>query len=152
MYLMRALSEMPSFVMRSHMIISDPETDFAPIGEATIVQLFPILFDYWWMHKVNDVFETLAVQASVVNVKGVSAEIKLQAQLRIEDTAMTVNVQSFGFQKLFLCSQGQMNVYGNNADKIELTLEQSQQVVSNDVLVSIEGVEDMKKKLWLKGL
>ncbi|GKA49111.1 hypothetical protein Tco_0742069 [Tanacetum coccineum] len=34
------------------------------------------------------------------------------------------------------------NVYGKMPTKIELTLEQSQQGVSNDVLVSIEGVEE----------
>ncbi|GJR04402.1 hypothetical protein Tco_0527386 [Tanacetum coccineum] len=36
--------------------------------------------------------------------------------------------------------------------KIELTLEQSQQGVSNDVLVSIEGVEELKRNVWIKGL
>ncbi|GJZ48954.1 hypothetical protein Tco_0603144 [Tanacetum coccineum] len=34
--------------------------------------------------------------------------------------------------------------------KIELTLEQSQQGVSNDVLVSIEGVEELKRDVWIK--
>ncbi|GKE17632.1 hypothetical protein Tco_1425209 [Tanacetum coccineum] len=32
-----------------------------------------------------------------------------------------------------------------------LTLEQSQQGVSNDVLVSIEGVEELKRNVWIKG-
>nr|GEW31199.1 retrovirus-related Pol polyprotein from transposon TNT 1-94 [Tanacetum cinerariifolium] len=36
--------------------------------------------------------------------------------------------------------------------KIELTLEQSQQGVNNDVLVSIEGVEELKRNVWIKGL
>ncbi|GJS80085.1 hypothetical protein Tco_0729966 [Tanacetum coccineum] len=36
--------------------------------------------------------------------------------------------------------------------KIELTLEQSQQGVSNNVLVSIEGVEELKRNVWIKGL
>nr|GEW41289.1 hypothetical protein [Tanacetum cinerariifolium] len=35
--------------------------------------------------------------------------------------------------------------------KIELTLEQSQQGVSNDVLVSIEGVKELKRNVWIKG-
>nr|GEY57466.1 hypothetical protein [Tanacetum cinerariifolium] len=35
--------------------------------------------------------------------------------------------------------------------KIELTLEQSQQGVSNDVLVTIEGVEELKRNVWIKG-
>nr|GEY95447.1 Gag-Pol polyprotein [Tanacetum cinerariifolium] len=35
--------------------------------------------------------------------------------------------------------------------KIELTLKQSQQGVSNDVLVSIEGVEELKRNVWIKG-
>nr|GEZ60567.1 retrovirus-related Pol polyprotein from transposon TNT 1-94 [Tanacetum cinerariifolium] len=35
--------------------------------------------------------------------------------------------------------------------KSELTLEQSQQGVSNDVLVSIEAVEELKRNVWIKG-
>nr|GEY59730.1 hypothetical protein [Tanacetum cinerariifolium] len=35
--------------------------------------------------------------------------------------------------------------------KIELTLEQLQQGVSNDVLVGIEGVEELKRNVWIKG-
>ncbi|GKD49798.1 retrovirus-related pol polyprotein from transposon TNT 1-94 [Tanacetum coccineum] len=38
------------------------------------------------------------------------------------------------------------------AISIELTLEQSQQGVSNDVLVSIEGVEELKRNVWIKGV
>ncbi|GJS82484.1 hypothetical protein Tco_0749025 [Tanacetum coccineum] len=45
-----------------------------------------------------------------------------------------------------------MNVYkGRMPTKIKLTLEQSQQGVSNDVLVSIEGVEELKRNVWIKG-
>ncbi|GJU95610.1 retrovirus-related pol polyprotein from transposon TNT 1-94 [Tanacetum coccineum] len=40
---------------------------------------------------------------------------------------------------------------GKMPTKIELTLEQSQQGVSNDVLVSIEGVEELKRNVWIKG-
>ncbi|GKB27541.1 hypothetical protein Tco_0866942 [Tanacetum coccineum] len=43
-------------------------------------------------------------------------------------------------------------VQGRMPTKIELTLEQSQQGVSNDVLVSIEGVEELKRNVWIKGL
>ncbi|GJT15326.1 hypothetical protein Tco_0874032 [Tanacetum coccineum] len=44
-----------------------------------------------------------------------------------------------------------MNVYkGRMPTKIELTLEQSQQGVSNDVLVNIEGVEELKRNVWIK--
>ncbi|GJV13242.1 retrovirus-related pol polyprotein from transposon TNT 1-94 [Tanacetum coccineum] len=39
---------------------------------------------------------------------------------------------------------------GRMPTKIELTLEQSQQGVSNDVLVSIEGVEELKRNVWIK--
>nr|GEV41460.1 hypothetical protein [Tanacetum cinerariifolium] len=39
----------------------------------------------------------------------------------------------------------------NNVTKIELTLEQSQQGVSNDVLVSIKGVEELKRNVWING-
>nr|GEV01853.1 ribonuclease H-like domain, reverse transcriptase, RNA-dependent DNA polymerase [Tanacetum cinerariifolium] len=35
--------------------------------------------------------------------------------------------------------------------KIELTLEQSQQGVSNDVLVRIKGVKELKRNVWIKG-
>ncbi|GKB85630.1 hypothetical protein Tco_0957902 [Tanacetum coccineum] len=46
-----------------------------------------------------------------------------------------------------------MNEYkGIMPTKIELTLEQSQQCVSNDVLVSIEGVEEVKRNVRIKGL
>nr|GEZ94799.1 hypothetical protein [Tanacetum cinerariifolium] len=41
--------------------------------------------------------------------------------------------------------------YGRMPTKIELTLEQSQQGVSYDVLVSIEGVEELKRNVWIKG-
>ncbi|GJX44310.1 hypothetical protein Tco_0260986 [Tanacetum coccineum] len=37
------------------------------------------------------------------------------------------------------------------ATQIELTLEQSQQDVSDDVLVSIEAVEELKRNVWIKG-
>nr|GEV56711.1 hypothetical protein [Tanacetum cinerariifolium] len=40
---------------------------------------------------------------------------------------------------------------GRMPTKIELTLVQSQQGVSNDVLVSIEGVEELKRNVWIKG-
>ncbi|GKB93096.1 hypothetical protein Tco_0979233 [Tanacetum coccineum] len=40
---------------------------------------------------------------------------------------------------------------GKIPTKIELTLEQSQQGVSDDVLVSIEGVEELKRNVWIKG-
>nr|GEX00957.1 hypothetical protein [Tanacetum cinerariifolium] len=43
------------------------------------------------------------------------------------------------------CDKGRMST------KIELTLEQSQQGVSNDILVSIEGVEELKGNVWIKG-
>nr|GEU32921.1 retrovirus-related Pol polyprotein from transposon TNT 1-94 [Tanacetum cinerariifolium] len=36
--------------------------------------------------------------------------------------------------------------------KIELTLEQSQQGVSNDVLVSIEGVKELERNVWINGV
>nr|GEZ39460.1 hypothetical protein [Tanacetum cinerariifolium] len=38
---------------------------------------------------------------------------------------------------------------GRMPTKIELTLEQSQQGVSNDILVSIEGVEQLKRNVWI---
>nr|GEW49440.1 hypothetical protein [Tanacetum cinerariifolium] len=40
---------------------------------------------------------------------------------------------------------------GRMPTKIELTLEQSQQGVSNEVLVSIEGVKELKRNIWIKG-
>nr|GEY09106.1 retrovirus-related Pol polyprotein from transposon TNT 1-94 [Tanacetum cinerariifolium] len=40
---------------------------------------------------------------------------------------------------------------GRMLTRIELTLEQSQQGVSNDVLVSIEGVEELQRNVWIKG-
>nr|GEY02016.1 retrotransposon protein, putative, unclassified [Tanacetum cinerariifolium] len=43
------------------------------------------------------------------------------------------------------CDKGRMPT------KIELTLEQSQQGVSSDVLISIEGIEELKRNVWIKG-
>nr|GEW20985.1 hypothetical protein [Tanacetum cinerariifolium] len=43
------------------------------------------------------------------------------------------------------CDKGRMPT------KIELTLKQSQQGVSNDVLVSIEGVKELKRNVWTNG-
>nr|GEX66826.1 ribonuclease H-like domain-containing protein [Tanacetum cinerariifolium] len=44
------------------------------------------------------------------------------------------------------CDKGRM------PSKIELTLEQSQQGVSNGVLVSVEVVEELKRNVWIKGV
>nr|GEZ76854.1 hypothetical protein [Tanacetum cinerariifolium] len=45
-----------------------------------------------------------------------------------------------------------MNEYkGIMPTKIELTLKQSQQGISNGVLVSTEGVEERKRNVWIKG-
>nr|GEX09634.1 hypothetical protein [Tanacetum cinerariifolium] len=40
---------------------------------------------------------------------------------------------------------------GTMPTKIQLALEQSQQGVSNDILLSIEWVEDLKRNIWIKG-
>nr|GEV23547.1 Gag-Pol polyprotein [Tanacetum cinerariifolium] len=40
---------------------------------------------------------------------------------------------------------------GRMPAKIELTLEQSQQGASNDVLICIEGVKELKRNVWIKG-
>nr|GEV59011.1 integrase, catalytic region, zinc finger, CCHC-type, peptidase aspartic, catalytic [Tanacetum cinerariifolium] len=40
---------------------------------------------------------------------------------------------------------------GRMQTKIELALKQSQQGVSNDVLLSIEGVEELERNVWIKG-
>nr|GFA60321.1 hypothetical protein [Tanacetum cinerariifolium] len=46
----------------------------------------------------------------------------------------------------------EMNEYkGRMPTKIELAPKQSQQGVSYDVLVSIEGVEELKRNVWIKG-
>ncbi|GKA19428.1 hypothetical protein Tco_0699343 [Tanacetum coccineum] len=56
------------------------------------------------------------------------------------------------------CAHSTLNIHEKNEykgrmpTKIELTLEQSQQGVSNDVLVIIEGVEELKRNVWIKGL
>nr|GEV22001.1 retrovirus-related Pol polyprotein from transposon TNT 1-94 [Tanacetum cinerariifolium] len=43
------------------------------------------------------------------------------------------------------CDKGRMKT------KIKLTLEQSQQGVNNDALASIEGIEELKRNVWIKG-
>nr|GEW20303.1 Gag-Pol polyprotein [Tanacetum cinerariifolium] len=57
---------------------------------------------------------------------------------------------SKGFTKV-LRYDGDKCDKGGMLTKIELTLEQSQQGVSNDILVSIEGVEKLKRNVWIKG-
>ncbi|GJR97429.1 integrase, catalytic region, zinc finger, CCHC-type containing protein [Tanacetum coccineum] len=60
-------------------------------------------------------------------------------------------VRRIGMRCLTL-AELEMNEYkGIMPTKIELTLEQSQQGLSNDVLVSIEGDEELKRKVWIKG-
>nr|GEY77798.1 retrovirus-related Pol polyprotein from transposon TNT 1-94 [Tanacetum cinerariifolium] len=58
---------------------------------------------------------------------------------------------SGGIQFLVLRYDGDECDKGIISTKIELTLEQSQQGVSNDVLVSIEGIEELKRNVWIKG-
>nr|GEW88319.1 hypothetical protein [Tanacetum cinerariifolium] len=53
--------------------------------------------------------------------------------------------------ELFLQDIQSFELKGRIPNKIELTLEQSQQGVSNDVLVSIEGVKELKRNVWIKG-
>nr|GFA00719.1 ribonuclease H [Tanacetum cinerariifolium] len=54
-------------------------------------------------------------------------------------------------RRIVLRNDGDECDKGRMPTKIELTLEQSQQGVSNDVLVSIEGVEELKRNVWIKG-
>ncbi|GJV38031.1 hypothetical protein Tco_1410508 [Tanacetum coccineum] len=62
-------------------------------------------------------------------------------------------VRQIGMRCFDIQQKLEMNVNkGRMPTKIELTLEQSQQGVSNDVLVSIEGVEELKRNVWIKGL
>ncbi|GJT49317.1 hypothetical protein Tco_0975474 [Tanacetum coccineum] len=73
----------------------------------------------------------------------------------ISETIVKVDSQMM-IQKNDVCSQQfrpqtSMSNDGRMPTKIELTLEQSQQGVSNDVLVSIEGVEELKRNVWIKG-
>ncbi|GJS35241.1 hypothetical protein Tco_0533623 [Tanacetum coccineum] len=73
----------------------------------------------------------------------------------ISETIVKVDSQMM-IQKNDVCSQqfrprSSMSNDGRMPTKIELTLEQSQQGVSNDVLVSIEGVEELKRNVWIKG-
>nr|GEV57643.1 putative retroelement [Tanacetum cinerariifolium] len=66
------------------------------------------------------------------------------------------DIQSFELKKkdsvcIILRYDGDECDKGRMPTKIELTLEQSQQGVSNDVLVSIEGVEELKINVWING-
>nr|GEW89883.1 retrovirus-related Pol polyprotein from transposon TNT 1-94 [Tanacetum cinerariifolium] len=69
---------------------------------------------------------------------------------------MRTQLQDYGFNYnkiplYFLRYDGDECDKGRMPTKIELTLEQSQQGVSNDVLVSIEGVKELKRNVWIKG-
>nr|GEW08815.1 hypothetical protein [Tanacetum cinerariifolium] len=72
---------------------------------------------------------------------------------------MRTQLQDYGFNynkiPLYCDSQSAIAISCNPGimpTKIELTPKQSQQGVSNDVLVSIEGVEELKRNVWIKGL
>ncbi|GJR19792.1 hypothetical protein Tco_0968319 [Tanacetum coccineum] len=60
-------------------------------------------------------------------------------------------LRSHTLQTSYLTDDSEVIQVGRMPTKIELTLEQSQQGVSNDVLVSIEGVEELKRNVWIKG-
>nr|GEU82204.1 hypothetical protein [Tanacetum cinerariifolium] len=63
---------------------------------------------------------------------------------KVEPSSRSKSIQDIGsFMEALVLNQ--------MPTKIELTLEQSQQGVSNDVLVSIEGVEELKRNVWIKG-
>ncbi|GJR27244.1 retrovirus-related pol polyprotein from transposon TNT 1-94 [Tanacetum coccineum] len=73
-----------------------------------------------------------------------------------EYVALSASYAQKGFQYLVRGIVTEMfelpaELEGRMPTKIELTLEQSQQGVSNDVLVSIEGVEELKRNVWIKG-
>nr|GEX67683.1 hypothetical protein [Tanacetum cinerariifolium] len=66
----------------------------------------------------------------------------------------SINVQKEQSLDLSTCTLSNVNtknLRGIMPTKIELTLEQSQQGVSNDVLVSIKMVEELKRNVWIKG-
>nr|GEX79786.1 hypothetical protein [Tanacetum cinerariifolium] len=63
-------------------------------------------------------------------------------ELNSAKIALMVNLSHYGSDNL---------AEGRISTKIEPTLEQSQQGVSNDVLVCIEGVEELKRNVWIKG-
>nr|GEY45335.1 hypothetical protein [Tanacetum cinerariifolium] len=67
-------------------------------------------------------------------------------------TAMSsAEIEYVALSARFLRYDGDECDKGRMPTKIELMLEQSQQGVSNDVLVSIEGVEELKRNVWIKG-
>nr|GEY03121.1 hypothetical protein [Tanacetum cinerariifolium] len=63
---------------------------------------------------------------------------------KIHECKQTLDLSSLGMIKM-------NEEKGIMPTKIKLTLEQAQQGVSNDVLVSIEGVEELKSNVWIKG-
>ncbi|GJZ45525.1 putative ribonuclease H-like domain-containing protein [Tanacetum coccineum] len=77
---------------------------------------------------------------------------KLDANLSGEPVDQTDYRSKIGSLMYLTSSRLDIVQAGRMPTKIELTLEQSQQGVSNDVLVSIEGVEELKRNVWIKGL
>nr|GEZ86065.1 hypothetical protein [Tanacetum cinerariifolium] len=65
---------------------------------------------------------------------------RLKESLDIQEPTTTLKAETGSIHMLSIFTK----------TKIELTLEQSQQGVSNDVLVSIEGAEELKINVWIK--
>nr|GEU39912.1 copia protein [Tanacetum cinerariifolium] len=92
-----------------------------------------------WSSKKQDCTSMSSEEAEYVSLYACCAQV-LWMRTQLTD-------YGFHFDKIpmYCDSKGRMPT------KIELTLEQSQQGVSNDVLVRIEGVEELKGNVWIKG-
>ncbi|GKA05636.1 hypothetical protein Tco_0684756 [Tanacetum coccineum] len=114
-----------------------------------------------WMSKKQDCTAMSSAEAEYVALSASCAQV-MWMRTQLQDYGFNYNkipLTEYQLADMFIKapfrrkdSVPRSDDLGRMPTKIELTLEQSQQGVSNDVLVSIEGVEELKRNVWIKGL
>nr|GEV12927.1 hypothetical protein [Tanacetum cinerariifolium] len=106
-----------------------------------------------WMSKKQDCTAMSSAEAKYVALSTSCAQVITQYQLAdIFTKALPEDRFKYLVRLIVLRYDGDECDKRRMPTKIELALEQSQQDVSNDVLVSIEGVEELKRNVWIKGV
>nr|GFA72354.1 retrovirus-related Pol polyprotein from transposon TNT 1-94 [Tanacetum cinerariifolium] len=105
-----------------------------------------------WMSKKQNCTAMSSAEAEYVALSASCAQVITEYQLADMFTkALPEDRFKYLVRRIVLRYDGDECDKGRMPTKIELTLEQSQQGVSNDILVSIKEVEELKRNVWIKG-
>nr|GEV89120.1 hypothetical protein [Tanacetum cinerariifolium] len=105
-----------------------------------------------WMSKKQNCTAMSLTEAEYVALSASCAQVITKYQLADMFTkALLEDRFKYLVRRIVLRYDGDECDKGRMPTKIELTLEQSQQGVSNEVLVSIDGVKELKRNVWIKG-